>query len=50
MTKIQTFLTEASLDNTKLYQVLGFDGVTVLTSEDYQSMQPALEYIERIMS
>lgn len=50
MTKIQTFLTKASLDNTKLYQVLGFDGVTILTSEDYQSMQPALEYIERIMS
>lgn len=50
MTLIQNFLLEEVENDSKLYQVLGFEGIEILSVEEYETMIPALEYIERIMS
>lgn len=50
MTLIQTFLVEYANENPELYHVLGFKGIEVLDKATYETMIPAYEYVERIMS
>ncbi len=50
MALIQTFLVEKVEENPELYQVLGFSGIDILDKTFYETMIPALEYVERIMS
>ncbi len=50
ITLIQNYLVQIVEEKPKLFEVLGFSGIEILSSEDYQTMIPALEYVERIMS
>lgn len=51
-TTIQDFLVLQNEVEKKpeLFKILGFEGIEILSSEEYRTMIPALDYIERIMS